>query len=204
MKRDQASIKTYDDFKAFMRYNNYLHDPLCKSDPGQSILSRYDLRGTVLPTNNTRRAFGGIDSKVHPPAPHPPMWCSLPPTALPPACRLFGSVEGELILVMGNCRCVVPRCVLLRLMTSPAVCVDPRRRLATGIRCTCAWTSRPARPPTAICPRGTSLNGTLRSALPPSCMERAKRGAAWHSSEQSRSTTTVAPGRGRVGKLAGA
>jgi len=69
MKRDVIKkINSYDDFKAFMRYNDWASDPLSNNDPAESITSRYDLRpdeclhqGTMTMCPN---AFGGIDAKT--------------------------------------------------------------------------------------------------------------------------------------------
>jgi len=69
MKRDViAKIHSYNDFKSFMRYNDWSKDPLSNSDPAESILSRYDLRpegclhmGTMTMCPN---AFGGLDAKT--------------------------------------------------------------------------------------------------------------------------------------------
>ena len=61
--RDVPRIKTFDDFKAFMRYNNWKRDLYSNGDPGQQIMSRYDQRpkygNPLLPP----RLFGGLDSK---------------------------------------------------------------------------------------------------------------------------------------------
>ncbi|GAB1221363.1 hypothetical protein ENUP19_0079G0054 [Entamoeba nuttalli] len=70
IQRDAPHINTYEDFKKFMRYNGYPNDPLV-NDPGQFILSRYDLRPKECvpsPTNPTilhcPSNFGGLDSKT--------------------------------------------------------------------------------------------------------------------------------------------
>jgi hypothetical protein len=72
IRRDAPNLNTYESFQAFMRYNDYLHDPLMiipdtnppQREPAQGILSRYDLR----PENGTnwgqRRHFGGVDAKT--------------------------------------------------------------------------------------------------------------------------------------------
>lgn len=62
MKREAARIKTFDDFKQFMRYNNFHRDPYANGDPAQQILSRYDLRPGVTPYG-AQNNFGGLDSK---------------------------------------------------------------------------------------------------------------------------------------------
>jgi len=61
-------IHSYDDFKTFMRYNDWQTDPLSNNDAAQSISSRYDLRpdscihqGTMTMCPN---ALGGIDAKA--------------------------------------------------------------------------------------------------------------------------------------------
>lgn len=73
--RDAPGLKTYDEFKRFMRYNNYtddsiighLIDPVDEkefAEPAQGILSRYDLRpkeGTPFGIQNN---FGGLDAKT--------------------------------------------------------------------------------------------------------------------------------------------
>lgn len=69
MKRDVSEkVKTYDDFKKFMRYNDWENDELSNGDAGQSILSRYDLRPEeCLHFGNTKscpQPFGGIDAKT--------------------------------------------------------------------------------------------------------------------------------------------
>jgi len=69
MKRDVTKkIHSYDDFKTFMRNNDWQTDPLSSNDAAQAILSRYDLRpdeclheGTMTMCPN---AFGGIDAKT--------------------------------------------------------------------------------------------------------------------------------------------
>lgn len=62
-KRELPFIYSFDDFKKFMRYNNYARDPYSAGDPGQMILSRYDLRDGSNP-HFVRHMFGGLDSKV--------------------------------------------------------------------------------------------------------------------------------------------
>jgi len=69
MKRDVINkIKSYADFKTFMRNNDWSTDPLSNKDPAEAITSRYDLRpdeclhmGTMTMCPN---AFGGIDAKT--------------------------------------------------------------------------------------------------------------------------------------------
>ncbi|OHT12929.1 Phospholipase B-like protein B [Tritrichomonas foetus] len=60
--RDVPRIKTFDDFKAFMRYNNWKRDIYSNGDPGQQILARYDQRPGILP-HFPARYFGGLDAK---------------------------------------------------------------------------------------------------------------------------------------------
>ncbi|KAJ6230348.1 phospholipase b-related [Anaeramoeba flamelloides] len=66
MERDvYEKIQNYDDFKSFMRYNNYLNDPLSNDDPAQSIASRYDLRTTNTTKKKFKKApFGALDAKT--------------------------------------------------------------------------------------------------------------------------------------------
>lgn len=69
MKRDvSAKVKTYADFKKFLRYNDWRNDSLSNGDAGQSILSRYDLRPDECVTMGTMKlcpsAFGGLDAKT--------------------------------------------------------------------------------------------------------------------------------------------
>lgn len=62
IERDAPKIKNYDDFKAFMRKNDWKKDKLLLGEPGQGIESRYDLReGQTLYGNKS--CFGGLDSK---------------------------------------------------------------------------------------------------------------------------------------------
>lgn len=61
--REAPGIQTFDEFKAFARYNDYQHDAESNGDPGQSICSRYDLRDEAAigraPSN-----FGCTDTKA--------------------------------------------------------------------------------------------------------------------------------------------
>ena len=61
-------VKTYEDFKVFMRYNDWENDELSNGDAGQSILSRYDLRPDECIHSGTMTScpapFGGIDAKT--------------------------------------------------------------------------------------------------------------------------------------------
>lgn len=69
MERDVVKkVKNYEDFKKFLRYNDWKNDELSNGDAGQAILSRYDLRpeecvkvGTMM---MCPKAFGGVDSKT--------------------------------------------------------------------------------------------------------------------------------------------
>lgn len=63
IKRDAPKIENYDQFKTFMRYNDWQHDELIKGEPGMGILSRYDLRPENGTAFGARRMFGGLDSK---------------------------------------------------------------------------------------------------------------------------------------------
>eukprot|EP00049_Salpingoeca_infusionum_P011479 m.199418 g.199418 ORF g.199418 m.199418 type:complete len:533 (-) comp14943_c0_seq1:2649-4247(-) len=45
-RRDQSTVVDMDSFKAIMRYNNYLNDPLANGDPWAAICSRGDLAST--------------------------------------------------------------------------------------------------------------------------------------------------------------
>lgn len=63
MERDAPRIRDFDDFKNFMRYNEYYRDPYSQGDPAQQIASRYDLRPETTPYG-IRNNFGDLDSKV--------------------------------------------------------------------------------------------------------------------------------------------
>ena len=62
MMRDAPRVKTFEDFKAFMRYNQWYRDPFAQGDAAQQIASRYDLRPPTTPYGD-RKAFGDLDSK---------------------------------------------------------------------------------------------------------------------------------------------
>jgi hypothetical protein len=62
-KRDARRIKTFENFTAFMRYNQYFRDPYAQGDPGQQIASRYDQRPPVTPYG-PRNSFGDLDTKA--------------------------------------------------------------------------------------------------------------------------------------------
>jgi len=68
VERDVPNLKDYEDFKTFMRSNDWEHDPLTNYDPAEAILSRYDLRpDDCIPNGNSLmcpNVFGGTDSKT--------------------------------------------------------------------------------------------------------------------------------------------
>lgn len=90
MMREAKRIKTFEDFKAFMRYNNWQHDPFAQGDSAQQIASRYDLRPAEGTPYGARNNFGDLDSKclrlteaitrmkmhgfASPPYEHNPVW----------------------------------------------------------------------------------------------------------------------------------
>ncbi|GFO04648.1 phospholipase b-like [Plakobranchus ocellatus] len=55
-RRDQSNIRTLQDMKDLLRYNDYRHDPYSDNDPGSSICSRADL--------NHKTPVGCYDTKV--------------------------------------------------------------------------------------------------------------------------------------------
>jgi hypothetical protein len=61
LKRDAPRVKTFDEFKELMTYNNYKKDPY-SYDASHAIMSRYDLRRGDDP-RLPKKAFGGLDSK---------------------------------------------------------------------------------------------------------------------------------------------
>jgi hypothetical protein len=63
MQRDAPRIKNFEDFKNFMRYNQYKRDPYSQGDPAQQIAARYDLREPKTPYG-ARNNFGDLDSKA--------------------------------------------------------------------------------------------------------------------------------------------
>lgn len=63
MAREAPYINDFDTFKKFMRYNVYKRDLYANGDPGQMILSRYDLRDGFNP-HFPRKMFGGLDTKA--------------------------------------------------------------------------------------------------------------------------------------------
>lgn len=69
MERDvPTKVLSYDEFRAFMRYNDWEHDELSNGDAGEQIISRYDLRPEECVTLGTMKmcpsAFGGVDAKT--------------------------------------------------------------------------------------------------------------------------------------------
>ncbi|KAH0572144.1 Phospholipase B [Spironucleus salmonicida] len=56
-------VYNYEEFKSFMRYNDYKHDSCSNQDPGQSISSRYDLRDFEV-THRESSLMGATDSKT--------------------------------------------------------------------------------------------------------------------------------------------
>lgn len=63
IKREAPRLEDFEDFKAFMRYNNWKHDLYSLGDPAQQILSRYDQRPVGCPFGDAKM-FGGLDSKA--------------------------------------------------------------------------------------------------------------------------------------------
>ena len=63
IEREAPRIKTFDDFKQFMRYNNWKRDPYSNGDASQMIMSRYDQRRDFDPYG-AAKAFGGLDTKA--------------------------------------------------------------------------------------------------------------------------------------------
>ena len=69
MQRDvPTKVRSYDQFKSFMRYNDWQNDPLSNGDAGEQIISRYDLRPEECVSLGTMKmcpsAFGGVDAKT--------------------------------------------------------------------------------------------------------------------------------------------
>jgi hypothetical protein len=60
--RECPRVKTFEHFKALMRYNNWRRDIYSNGDPGQQIMARYDQREHRSPRLPARK-FGGLDSK---------------------------------------------------------------------------------------------------------------------------------------------
>lgn len=58
MNRDAPKVKSLDDMKRFIRYNDYKNDAISGNNPGNAISSRLDL----LETNP--KAHGSIDGKI--------------------------------------------------------------------------------------------------------------------------------------------
>lgn len=63
LSREAPSLQNFDQFKKLMRYNNYKKDSYSHGDPGQMILSRYDLRDGLNP-HFRKSLFGGLDTKA--------------------------------------------------------------------------------------------------------------------------------------------
>jgi hypothetical protein len=61
--RDAQRIKSFDDFKQFMRYNQYWRDPYSQGDPAQQIASRYDQRPDMT-AYGAVNSFGDMDTKA--------------------------------------------------------------------------------------------------------------------------------------------
>ena len=61
LQREAKRVKTFDEFRELMTYNDYKNDPY-SYDASQAIMSRYDLRRGDNP-NLPKKAFGGLDSK---------------------------------------------------------------------------------------------------------------------------------------------
>ena len=69
MQRDvPTKVRSYEEFRSFMRYNDWQNDPLAEGDAGEQILSRYDLRPEECVRVGTMKmcpaAFGGVDAKT--------------------------------------------------------------------------------------------------------------------------------------------
>lgn len=73
--RDAPGLSNYEDFKKFMRYNDYKNDDIISrvkdpvtgeifQEPSQGILSRYDLRPKDGTPYGARNNFGGLDAKT--------------------------------------------------------------------------------------------------------------------------------------------
>jgi hypothetical protein len=61
--RDAKRIKTFENFTAFMRYNQWWRDPYSQGDAAQQIASRYDQRPPSTPYG-ARNSFGDLDTKA--------------------------------------------------------------------------------------------------------------------------------------------
>jgi len=57
-RRDAHKVTNTTSLGQFMRYNNYLNDPIEENNPGWAIMSRFDL------SDPDPSAFGGIDTKM--------------------------------------------------------------------------------------------------------------------------------------------
>ena len=56
--RDQGNVNSKEEFKKFMRYNNYKNDNYSENDPSKTIASREDLRN-----DSFTQCYGAIDAK---------------------------------------------------------------------------------------------------------------------------------------------
>lgn len=61
--REAPRLKSFEDFKEFMRYNNWRRDVYSNGDASQEIMSRYDQRRDGDPYG-AAKAFGGLDTKA--------------------------------------------------------------------------------------------------------------------------------------------
>jgi hypothetical protein len=61
--RDAPNVKTFEEFKALLRQNNYENDTLGNGDPAQQICARYDLRPDNFSWGQPR-PYGGLDTKT--------------------------------------------------------------------------------------------------------------------------------------------
>lgn len=61
--REAPYIKSFDDFKMLMRYNQYNRDHTSQGDPAQAIASRYDLRPSYGTPYGARGSMGALDAK---------------------------------------------------------------------------------------------------------------------------------------------
>lgn len=62
IQREAPRLEDFEDFKAFMRYNNWKRDAYSNGDASQQIMSRYDQRRYGDPYG-LPKMFGGLDSK---------------------------------------------------------------------------------------------------------------------------------------------
>ena len=66
MKRDAPKVKSLDEMKTFIRYNDFKNDEISGGNPGYAISSRLDLTEVLkLKIKQVNpRAHGSIDGKV--------------------------------------------------------------------------------------------------------------------------------------------